>query len=389
MKTTISAIPRVNFVLCSFIAALVGCQAGQTPSLTQTGGPSAGPEQPIVNFSTPLQSFDLSDSGSTPIRFKVLSRNPATVKLVLDSNLDPSNGDEMDLSPVRSYDQSGAQDEITLDAHRYPFGTYWIRATIDDGQQRASYLAPGTVRIVSSSGDTGEDPNDAGLTGLIVLHDAGKPQLVDGRVPFIDLWHVLDVLDNLSPRVIVPIQINEPVELHKLQAFGYGQPLALNRRVELYKGTDANGIGTMIHQQDVKLESRFAGKWSTITFDPPLRLEPGAYGVSYHSEIEFTEWMAANCPNGAGYVWMSAFGAAPYAKLDSAAFGFAPNFALRLLGKPLDPKSPSARERPATPPTDVRLMYRNEDERLATTHADDPDVETWPIHVNWRQVTKE
>ncbi|MCK6483207.1 MAG: hypothetical protein HUU22_13375 [Phycisphaerae bacterium] len=379
-------------VFATAVAMLVlagGCQTPVTvqPPVDGGGNPPVGDAtQPIVNFTSPTESADVNDLQQIMVKYRVISQRPTTVKLLLDTDTNPGNMNEMDLAPIRSYSQPNPTDEVPLVAARYPYGSYWIRAIVSDGQHEETYLASGTVRIVPSSLNPGEDPGTTDLAGLEIVYTSGEPVTVNGKIPFADLWWELDPLDNLAPRVIMPIEVTEPIQISRMQAFTYGRTDVMPRRFEIYQGTDENSEGTLIHQFNEDKTSHFGGKWVTMTLSPPVTLQPGKYGISYHSRFEFTERVAGNSPIGAGFVWVSPVGGAPFAKLDAEVFGFTPNFAIRLLGKHLNSSSARAKE-PTVLPKAPRLVYRNGDERAVFAPHEDELMELLPqYHVSWREV---
>ncbi|MEE8170424.1 MAG: hypothetical protein V3T70_07745, partial [Phycisphaerae bacterium] len=173
----------------------------------------------------------------------------------------------------------------------------------------------------------------------------------------------------------------------QVHAFGYGRTEVMPRRVDIYAGTDASGKGALIRRIDAENSSQFGGKWSPIILDEPLTLTPGTYGIAYHSRFEFTQWVAGNSPNGAGYVWVSAFDETPFVKADETDFGFTPNLAIRLFGKFTADRNGAARSRVAAEPADdIRLIYRNGDESASFAPHPDDDAEQMPLHINWRDV---
>jgi hypothetical protein len=392
MLTHLNPARHGSLVAAIAIAAmLTGCQPGANNGVNLGGDttiPGDNNAGPIVNFITPRQSFDIADDEEKTVQYRVTAAGPTSVKIFLDVDLNVDNGNEMDLSPLRQLADADATDEVPLVASRYPYGTYWVRAVVDDGTTQSSFIAPGNVRIIPSDLSDGEDPTDVDLTGLQIVYDSGEPVPVNGQVPFADLWHELDVLDNLAPRVITPIEITEKVEIHMIRAFTFGHSDPTPRRVDIYKGTNQDGPGELIHRVDVSTATRFAGKWTAIRLDEPITLEPGQYGISYHARFEFTERVAANAPNGEGYVWVSAFGAAPFVKAGAEAFGFDPNFAIRVLGKYESAKADSARTRvPPVLPDTQRLIYRSGAERVVFNADEDVTRELNPLHVVWREVT--
>lgn len=367
-----------------FLGMMVGCQTPGAGNLSPVTDASGG-RGAVVSFITPANSFDLKDDATAAVKYRVISDSEATIRLLLDADSTPDNGNEMDLGPARTVAGGSVSDEAELIAGRYPYGNYWIRANVRNAAGSSSFLAPGTVRIVSATGETGSDPVAEGIAGLQVVLDTGAPAAVDGRVPFVLFWHVLDVRDNLAPRAIMPIVLTEPIELHRLQAYGYGQSSPSYRRVDIYSGTDENTPGTLIHRSDATVSSKFSGAWSTMALSEPVILQPGKYGVSYHSEYEFMEWTAANAPNGSDYLWVSYNHESPFRRVGVGDFGFAPNMAIRLLGKPLSKTSAARTAAADVPAPKLDLKYRVGDEAAMQPHPEDSE-EALPLHTSWREV---
>lgn len=326
-------------LLCAVLVS-GGCEQGtsgplpQNGSNAQPGGTATDQSGPIVRFTTPSESLNVPDDGFAAIQFSVDTASAATVGLFLDPDQEPANGNEVHFAQGLAYQPGVTQANIDLTAGFYPYGTYFVKARATDGNKMNYYSAPGLVNIVSSGQAIGSDDGLADLAGLQLLHDSGKPRAMNDRIPFVDTWYIVDVLDNLSPRVVVPVAFAQPVEIHRIQfyVFGFDQPR--DKRVEIYQGTSDSAVGEKLLTIDRPgMVSRRNGWWNTITPDAPITLPAGHYGFSYHAALEFTEHWAGNAPIGEGFAWVSLVEGAPFLKVSEAEMGFPPNFGVRVIGK--------------------------------------------------------
>jgi hypothetical protein len=328
------------------VALSIGCnQQGLTHLLVpDPAGGHNGQINPGIRFNWPAANARINDNEFGTIEYEVVTDRPMIARLVLDVDGDPSNGNEIDIASNRTFEAPGGSDRIEFIAGWYPYGDYFLRATLFDGETQYHASAPAVVSI-QPSGNTNTDgavPQD--VAGLQMIYFSGASDTVDGRAPFVDTWHVLDVLDNLSPRFVMPFELDREVEVHRFQFFVFGRIHEMQKRLEIWQGTDENSPGTLLHQQNVTNASYLFGGWNNITVNPPITLAPGKYGVSYHAQYEFTDHWAANAPVGPGFVWLRANDESPYLRYTAADFGFVPNFTVRILGRFVggDARAPTA-----------------------------------------------
>lgn len=322
-------------------AILVGCDqspVATTPSAgspeTVAGGTATSETGPIVRFANPNGTVNLRDDQIGTLDYTVDTATEATVALFLDSDADNSNGNEIDLAAGLTYSPGVTSASHDLVAGFFPYGTYFVKARALDGAHTNYYRAPGIVNVTPGGGGAGSDEGLSGFTGLQLLHDSGKPQAINSRVPFVDTWYVIDVLDNLAPRMVVPVEFNQDVELHHLQFYVFGLDQPSEKRLEVYSGTDENAVGERILQLDIPDDvSRRNGWWNDVALPEPLSLPAGRYGFSFHAATEFTEHWAGNAPVGPGYVWVSPVPTVDFVKGGVDEFGFSPNFGIRLIGR--------------------------------------------------------
>ena len=332
----------MTYAVALGLATLVGCE--QTPVIPTTptadngvtvpGGTATSETGPIVRFTSPNGTTSVRDDQVASLEFSVDTATDATVALFLDTDADNENGNEIDLAAGLVFPTGVTSASQDLIAGFFPYGAYIVKARATDGTRTNFFSAPGIVNVVPGGGGAGTDEGLGGLTGLQLLHDSGKPQAINQRVPFIDTWHVIDVADNLAPRMVVPIEFNQDVELHRLQFYVFGMDEPRSKRLEIYSGTDENTVGERILQLDVQNhDSRRNGWWNNVALPEPLALPAGKYGVSYHAALEFSEHWAGNAPNGPGFVWVSPVQTAVFSRGGAAEFGFSPNFGMRVIGK--------------------------------------------------------
>ncbi len=380
--------------------ALAGCDpdqnvgpGGENPSVAPVAGGTATLESgPIVRFDAPSQSTTYFDTQIGSIQYSVDTATAATVALYLDLDATNDNGNEIDLAAGLSFEPGVTSSSHELVAGFYPYGTYFVKARVTDGTTTNYYNAGGLVNIVASGSGFGSDEGLDPVAGLQLLHDSGKPRSVNRRIPFVDTWHVIDVLDNLAPRMVVPIEFTTDVEIHRLQFYVFGIDQPGQKRVEIYRGTDENTVGEMIHRIDVDNHlSRRNGWWNTVIPDSPIVLEAGRYGVSFHAALEFTEHWAGNAPEGFGFAWASPVQSVAYTKVGAENFGFTPNFGIRVIGKFTGKNAANGR---------ARLPDRRAEAEEAAGNASDdgpfiqdPTIYHYPrekkdgFHVVWRRAS--
>lgn len=384
-------------VACLFaLGAIIGCQ--QTPSettpttetVTVPGGTATADTGPIVRFTSPTNTLTVRDDQVRDIGFSVDAATDATVALFLDPDNDAANGNELDLAAGLQFPAGVTTSSQDLVAGFFPYGTYFVRAQATDGTKNNVFNAPGIVNIVAGDGAFGTDDGLDTTAGLQLLYDSGKPQAVSRRIPFVDTWHVVDVLDNLSPRIVVPIQFTSDVEIHRIQFYVFGIDEPRDKRVDIFRGTDQTTVGEQIQQLEVtNHDSRRNGWWNTVTPPSPIALPAGSYGFSYHAALEFTEHWAGNAPVGAGFAWMSSVQGAPFAKATTDEFGFVPNFGIRIIGRFMGKSAGGARARLPDRRAEAAEVARSADTEGA--FIDDPKFYRYDrekrgaIHVVWRR----
>lgn len=385
------------------LAAFFGCE--QTPVVPSgpiagnptvvPGGTATAETGPIVRFTSPKGTTSVRDDQIGTLQFSVDTATDATVALFLDTDADNANGNEIDFAAGLTFSTGVTSASHDLIAGFYPYGTYFVKARATDGTRTNFYIAPGIVNVVPGGGGAGTDEGLSGLTGLQLLHDSGKPQAINQRVPFIDTWHVIDVADNLAPRMVVPIEFNQDVELHRLQFYVFGFDEPRSKRLEIYAGTDENTVGERVLQLDIQNhESRRNGWWNNIALPEPLALPAGKYGISYHAALEFTEHWAGNAPIGSGYVWVSPVQSAEFNKGGAEEFGFSPNFGMRVIGKFTGKAGASARA--VLPDRHAEAAEVTQIEHESGDYIEDPTVYRYDrdklkdmrgFHVLWRRAS--
>lgn len=327
-------------------AAPIAAGDGSGSPTAAPGGTATAETGPIVRFNVPSQSMTVRDDQVATLEFTVDTASEATVSLFLDTDSNADNGNEIDLAAGKAYQPGVTSATVELIAGFHPYATYFVKARATDGTHTTVYSAAGIVNIVPGGSGFGSDDGEGVATGLQLLYDSGKPLSINRRIPFVDTWHIIDVLDNLAPRLVMPVEFDTDIELHRLQFYVFGIDEPRDKRLEIYQGTDENSVGELIHQLDLTEHvSRRNGWWNTVQPDSPITLPAGKYGFSFHSALEFTEHWAGNAPQGAGYVWVSPVNTAAFSKASLDEFGFVPNFGIRLVGKFVGKDAGGARAR--------------------------------------------
>lgn len=388
-------------VIVPSLAILAGCDpaqqvgpgAGTQPNPAAVPGGTATVETgPIVRFTAPTQSLTVADDQISTLQYSVDSAIEATVALFLDPDATHDNGNEIDLAAGLSFQPGVTSTGHDLIAGFFPYGTYFIKARATDGTKTNVFNAAGVINIVPGGSTFGSDDGLENVEGLQLLHDSGKPKAMNRRIPFVDTWHVLDVVDNLAPRMIVPIEFSQDVELHRIQFYVFGIDEPAQKRVEIYRGTNENTAGEQIHQIELNDHlSRRNGWWNTVVLDPPMQLTAGNYGFSYHAALEFTEHWAGNAPEGEGYAWASPVQSVGFSKITATEFGFTPNFGIRVVGKFTGKNTTGGRAR-----LPDRRAESDESARAELddgTYLEDPTIYRYPrddtgrFHIVWRRAS--
>ncbi len=386
------------------LGVLAGCGqesvTAPVPSPDGPGGPAGSALPPGIRFDWPSGVTLVPDESVQSIRYAVTTDRPLTARVQLDPDTTPGNGNEIELA-TRSFAAGGGNDQVDLTAGWYPYGNYIVRVVLSDGARTYPYTAFGLVTI-APIGERSADP----FAGLRLLATSGQPTPVEvaaqsgdvpisggvgptmRRMPFVDTWHVLDPFDNLAPRFIAPLEFAEAVEIHRLQFFVFGRRDVAQKRIEIYGDTTDASPGTLLHQLDIPSASFAGGGWNSMMLDPPLRLAAGRYGVSFHARFEFTDHWGGNAPQGPGYVWVSAFGGAPFRKLTAEQLGFGANFSIRAMGRVDDRGKSAAAHRIKIPVGKVPVVTGFERPKITddkTHYGYEDDDEENPVHVVWRE----
>lgn len=178
------------------------------------------------------------------------------------------------------------------------------------------------------------------LVGLLLscanatlVYDSGEPApRSDGDIAFMSVWRVLDPADNLCVRVIVPIELDKPTRITSLAFYSFNPKDPAEKIVDIYSGTDENGVGTLHTQLCFEGHEGVAQGWNVFTLDNAVTLPPGKYGIAFHGRFEFHSYWAANAPNGSGWAWARPNDDMDWFRGTEDDFGVLPNFGVRIYG---------------------------------------------------------
>jgi hypothetical protein len=165
-----------------------------------------------------------------------------------------------------------------------------------------------------------------------VVYDSGEPMLEDGDIPFMSVWRVLDPLDDLCVRVVVPFELTAPTRVTALAFYSFNPKDPADKLVDIYAGTDENSVGTPLQQLTFENHEGVRQGWNVFTLAQPIQLTPGKYGVAFHGRYEFHGYWAANAPNGPGWAWVRINDDRAWLRCGEEDFGVLPNFGLRVYG---------------------------------------------------------
>jgi hypothetical protein len=216
-----------------------------------------------------------------------------------------------------------------------------------------------------------------------LLYDSGAPADVNGNVPFMDMWRVLDPADNLCVRVITPITLDRPASIEQFAVYAFNPKDPADKVIEVYSGTNRQSPGTLLKSMTFTEHQGVTQGWTRFQLSEPLVLAPGKYGIAFHAAYEFHSYWAGNAPRGDGYAWVRLNDTNSWTRAGAGDFGFTPNFAVRIYGNaisdhtqrpPSKPGSPAAQE----PDTNVPENPANYEYR--------PGTSTASFHVVWRKV---
>ncbi|MBU0640845.1 MAG: hypothetical protein KKB50_18420 [Planctomycetes bacterium] len=168
------------------------------------------------------------------------------------------------------------------------------------------------------------------------VFDSGDPVPRNGEVAFVNFWQVLDPADNLCVRVIAPIgELTHPTRVTGFAFYAFNPKDPCNKRVEIYRGTDATSPGTLWKTIEFANHLDVRQGWAQFRLPRPILLPPGSYGIAFHAECEFHSYWAPNAPHGSDYAWVRPNDSIDWFKGDEDEFGFVPNFAVRVYGRNL------------------------------------------------------
>jgi len=240
-----------------------------------------------------------------------------------------------------------------------------------------------------------------------VIYDSGNPAPRDnGDVAFMDVWRVLDPLDNLSVRVVAPIgEFAQPTRVTGFAFYAFSPKDPADKRIEIYSGTGADSAGVLWRSIELPQHSGVRQGWNRVELDEPILFPPGQYGISYHAMYEFHSYWAPNAPRGAGYAWVKLNDTLDWFKGGVDDFGFVPNFAIRIYGVAAteangeqaapagQPRSRTSggRVAPAPRPQTEQKSPVGQAEAATDTAADgnpheyEPGTRTEAVHVIWRK----
>lgn len=174
-------------------------------------------------------------------------------------------------------------------------------------------------------------------SGGELVYDTGDPMpRDDGDIPYMSVWRVLDPLDNLCVRVIVPIELDQPTRVTKLAFYSFNPKDPAAKLVDIYRGTNEESAGTLAHRLVFEDHEGVREGWNEFPLEAPLFLPAGRYGIAFHGRFEFHSYWAMNTPNGAGFAWARGNDDMPWFLGREADFGVEPNFGVRVYG--LQPK---------------------------------------------------
>ncbi|MFO0972621.1 MAG: hypothetical protein U1A27_04150 [Phycisphaerae bacterium] len=373
----------------------VGSGCGGTGAGLPDGGGSSTSLPPGAQFVNPAGNAVVRDDSVLVVRYSVLSSRPVVAHLTIDRDGIADTGDEFAIAPDETIPAPGGERQAEFVAGRFPYGPYVVRVTLSDDQGSYSYKAPGLVTVVPLVNNTADSTNDLTaalpqVEGLRLLYTAGSPGPINTHIPFVATWSYPDFLDHLSPVFVQPFELNQAVAVHRLSFYTFGHAGAEPKRIVLYRGTSDTALGDEIGTWEFDEPSYRTGGWNLVHIDPPITLEPGRYGVSYHGVYEFSENWAGNTPKGTGYVWVSPFIDTAFNKVTAADLGFEPNFTLRILGR-LVPEA-------SVPTPNVRLIIPapldpvfpdngSKPPQGLAGKTDDVDVlgGASPFHITWQQ----
>jgi hypothetical protein len=224
------------------------------------------------------------------------------------------------------------------------------------------------------------------LNGTLV-YDSGEPALrADGYVPFMDMWRVLDPLDNLCVRVITPITLDKPVQVQDLAFYSFNPKDPADKIVDIYQGTDEQSPGTLLKSVAFTDHEGVTQGWARFHLTETLQLPPGKYGIAFHASHEFHSYWAGNAPRGAGYAWVRLNDTNAWVRAGADDFCFTPNFAVRLFGAAIDTHTRGARAKslpPAVQDVDTNVPGN------PPHHEYQPGTSQAAFHVVWRQVASQ
>jgi hypothetical protein len=176
-----------------------------------------------------------------------------------------------------------------------------------------------------------------------LIYDSGPPvEIWNARRQFIDTWHVLDVLDDMCPVIVAPMNLESATRVTRIEFFAHTPRETATKRIDIYLGTGPESQGTLAYRFDYADHPAGPDGWHS--FVPPIDLviPAGGIGVSFHAEMEFNVYWAPDAPTGAGYIWARRAEHHEWVRQDfHEEDPFVPNMTVRLYGVPVMGEFPS------------------------------------------------